>query len=510
MYHSYYFLSRLSAELNSRLNGTRLMECFSQEKDELILGFYNGESQLWYMKADFKQGSGILTFPSGFGRTRSNSVNLFQEQIGADVLNVRQTKNDRSFHLNFNNGLSLCFKMYGQRSNLILHRNGSPVAVFNNHLKKDLNAGIPEDRDLNLQKADFLSNPGGLRKSLPIFDKWMWQWWESHTQTFSPEKSWEFLQEMQLTMLNGPFLLCKVDKEVIISFFEMGEILEKVDNPLEASNRFYQYFWQVNQFLKTKEMVAKNLEQELFRVQQQIQNTQKQLENAEDSQGYRKQADLIMAFPHEILPGSDQTILPDFETGKPIEIKLKKDLSIPENAARLYKKAKGSIHEKQQLEQRLVLWKNRKAELSKKRTELDTVLYFKDLKPFLAEKFKKGEEEESRPYYLHEVEGFEIRVGKNAKSNDDLLRITRKDDLWLHARDSTGSHVVIVIQKGKKTPNSVIERAAELAAFHSKSKSDSLCPVMVTERKYVRKNKSMLPGQVRVEREKTILIKPKG
>ena len=54
----------------------------------------------------------------------------------------------------------------------------------------------------------------------------------------------------------------------------------------------------------------------------------------------------------------------------------------------------------------------------------------------------------------------------------------------------------------------VIERAAELAAYYSKRKTDSLCPVTYTPRKYVRKKKGAPPGQVIVEREEVIMVKP--
>jgi predicted ribosome quality control (RQC) complex YloA/Tae2 family protein len=103
---------------------------------------------------------------------------------------------------------------------------------------------------------------------------------------------------------------------------------------------------------------------------------------------------------------------------------------------------------------------------------------------------------------------FEIRVGKNAKANDELLRISHKDDLWLHARDVPGSHVLVKTKKGKNTPQPVIQRAAELAAHYSRASGEKLVPVMLTERKYVRKIKGSAAGLVKVEREKTILVEP--
>jgi predicted ribosome quality control (RQC) complex YloA/Tae2 family protein len=89
------------------------------------------------------------------------------------------------------------------------------------------------------------------------------------------------------------------------------------------------------------------------------------------------------------------------------------------------------------------------------------------------------------------------------------LKLSHKDDLWLHAKDVSGSHVIIKYQSGKNFPKDVIERAAQLAAYNSKRKNESLCPVMVTAKKYVRKRKGDPAGAVVVEREEVIMVEPK-
>jgi predicted ribosome quality control (RQC) complex YloA/Tae2 family protein len=70
--------------------------------------------------------------------------------------------------------------------------------------------------------------------------------------------------------------------------------------------------------------------------------------------------------------------------------------------------------------------------------------------------------------------------------------------------------VIIKNQPGKKFPSTVIERAAELAAFYSKRKTDSLCPVIVTPKKYVRKLKGMPEGAVIVDKEDVVMVVPRG
>ncbi len=112
-------------------------------------------------------------------------------------------------------------------------------------------------------------------------------------------------------------------------------------------------------------------------------------------------------------------------------------------------------------------------------------------------------------YHEFEFKGFRILVGRNAEANDKLtLKYSYKDDLWLHAKDVAGSHVLIKYQSGKNFPKDVIEYAAGLAAYNSKRKNESLCPVAFTQKKYVRKRKGDPAGMVVVEREEVILVAP--
>jgi predicted ribosome quality control (RQC) complex YloA/Tae2 family protein len=123
----------------------------------------------------------------------------------------------------------------------------------------------------------------------------------------------------------------------------------------------------------------------------------------------------------------------------------------------------------------------------------------------------KKKQEAPAPYREFEFNGYKIWVGKSAEGNDTLtLRYGYKEDLWLHAKDVAGSHVLIKHQSGKNFPKDVIERGAQLAAFFSKRKNETLCPVSVTPRKYVRKRKGDPAGAVVVEREEVVMVVPRG
>ena len=221
-----------------------------------------------------------------------------------------------------------------------------------------------------------------------------------------------------------------------------------------------------------------------------------------------------MANLHTLKAGEELVILPNFyQENHPIEIKLKRALSPQKNAEVFYTKAKKQHLEISRLQQTILHKQEEIADIERKIDQLETVSDLKALRSLLKTvDFGNSLEKqaESLPYHSFEFNGYKILVGKNAISNDKLtLKHSHKDDLWLHAKDVAGSHVLIKYQSGKKFPKDVIERGAQLAAYFSKRKNESLCPVAVTPRKYVRKRKGDPSGAVIVEREEVILVEPK-
>jgi hypothetical protein len=105
--------------------------------------------------------------------------------------------------------------------------------------------------------------------------------------------------------------------------------------------------------------------------------------------------------------------------------------------------------------------------------------------------------------------GLEIRVGRGAAANDELtFRESSPNDVWLHARESAGAHVVLRWQKDGKPPARALEEAAVLAALHSKSRGAALVPVDWTRRKYVRRARGGAPGSVIVQRSQSVMVRP--
>ena len=108
------------------------------------------------------------------------------------------------------------------------------------------------------------------------------------------------------------------------------------------------------------------------------------------------------------------------------------------------------------------------------------------------------------------TDGLSILVGKTAKDNDHLtLKVANPDDLWLHARGTPGSHVVVRLEKGATVPPETLKDAATLTLWFSDLRKSGKGEVIYTLRKFVKKGKGFKPGSVTVEREKSLWIELK-
>jgi predicted ribosome quality control (RQC) complex YloA/Tae2 family protein len=107
-------------------------------------------------------------------------------------------------------------------------------------------------------------------------------------------------------------------------------------------------------------------------------------------------------------------------------------------------------------------------------------------------------------------DGFEVLVGRNDRDNDVLtFRVARSLDIWMHAADYPGSHVVISNPSRNPVPQRTIAEAAELAAFYSQAKREGKAAVHYTQRKFISKPPRAKPGLVRLSSFKTILVTPR-
>lgn len=104
--------------------------------------------------------------------------------------------------------------------------------------------------------------------------------------------------------------------------------------------------------------------------------------------------------------------------------------------------------------------------------------------------------------------GRKLLVGKGAADNDALtLHVARPHDLWLHAKDRTGAHVIVPLDKGQTCASEDLIDAAHLAAHFSDGREEKVVDIQYTDRRYLRKPKGSPPGFVVVDREKVLVLR---
>ncbi|MFT5480503.1 MAG: putative ribosome quality control (RQC) complex YloA/Tae2 family protein, partial [Bacteroidia bacterium] len=289
-------------------------------------------------------------------------------------------------------------------------------------------------------------------------------------------------------------------------------IVETYSNTLNAFHEFGRLFLTQNRSEHLKNELLAPLLKEKKLLEGKISKTEKSLKMQKNKEDYQQLGDLLMANLHQIKRNTEQVKLLNFYTNQEVSIALKRDLSPQDNAARYYKKAK-NVHLDFQHRRGLLTTYN--ADILKVEAQIEQVAETLSHKELLkltktATQEKSATElKKTMPYRSFEKEGFEIWLGKNSKGNDEVLHRGKSNDMWLHAREVAGSHVLIRNPEGKTIPKTVLEYAAIIAAANSKNKSNTLVPVIYTERKYVRKFKGALPGQVKVDRESVVMVDPR-
>ncbi len=412
---------------------------------------------------------------------------------------------------------SILFKMHGNRANVLLFEGQRFAEMFRKNIVADSTIQIQKlDRDIDWSFEAFEKNIGNLPALYYTFGKVVWRYLKSTGfDSATTKKKWDMIQTVVAELENPTYRVAMLDNKPILSLVEIGETVTKWKDPIGALNDFYYQRTSVQALIKARNSLLAELRSRLVSSHNYILKNGEKLEEVKGSDRYREWADLLMANLHLIDSHAEKVILENiYHDNRPEEIPMKKDLSPQKNAEIYYRKSKNQQTEIARLQESLA---NKQAEITTLEKILHDVEHAPDVKSLKAIEVafrataNQKQEKVSRPYYEFTVDGFEIRVGRSAQHNDILTtKLSHKDDLWLHAKDVAGSHVVIRHQAGKKFPKNVIERAAQLAAYNSKRRNESLCPVIVVPRKFVRKRKGDPAGVVAVEREEVIMVEPRS
>lgn len=262
--------------------------------------------------------------------------------------------------------------------------------------------------------------------------------------------------------------------------------------------------------------LIRRVENELQKNRHKLKKQEKELLATDNAEEFRQKGELLTTFLHQAPNDQDQVILDNYYTNQPITIALDKALTPSQNAQRYFKRyqklkeavkyltdlieeTKATILYLESVE--TVLNQAGLEEIAEIREELIQTGFIRRRQREKIQKRKKPEQ------YLASDGKTIIYVGRNNLQNEELtFKMARKEELWFHAKDIPGSHVVI---SGNLDPSDEVKTdAAELAAYFSKGRLSNLVQVDMIEVKKLNKPTGGKPGFVTYTGQKTLRVTP--
>lgn len=498
-------------------------------------------------------------------KNKRNALIQFRQLEKQKLISVQWNFLDRLMVLDFVGDFSIVVKGYGRFSNVILWQKSTLMvdSIFRLHLKSDWDFNLNEDLKLpivytfsnfnqtkiNLQWDSLLKlidstaasdSLAGIQKDVKPQDLFRSELTSPENETSQSvsnsdeDKSKPYLDvlDTEISDSNWKYFVKTVKYDEIPNKLKCSKNI-----PNESAGKTHLSYlinwilypviygmnrmvdqWEVYQketsasiseffFVKNKESRIGQCKSTVKSLNTHLKQINTRISEIQNRRSFKELGDILISNCHAIKPGVSEPLLYDYYTDQRIRIKINPDLSCAENAERFYKKSKKENIELDVLNKQLeeANYKFHAAELLLNRLEnCHTHADLQSLKNFeLPVTSKKSKQSDNLPYKQHFFEGFELWQGKSSKSNDEMLKLASKNDLWFHTADFSGSHIILR-KKGKSFPASAIQYAAKLAAMNSKGKNQSLLTVMITERKFVSKPKGANPGEVSVFKYETM------
>lgn len=262
--------------------------------------------------------------------------------------------------------------------------------------------------------------------------------------------------------------------------------------------------------------LIRRVENELQKNRQKLKKQEKELQATENAEEFRQKGELLTTFLHQVPNDQDQVILDNYYTNQPITISLDKALTPNQNAQKYFKryqKLKEAVKYLTDLieETKATILYLESVETVLNQAGLDEIAEIREeliqtgfIRRRQREKIQKRKKPEK---YLASDGKTIILVGRNNLQNEELtFKIARKEELWFHAKNIPGSHVVI---SGNLNPSDEVKTdAAELAAYYSKGRLSNLVQVDMIEVKKLNKPTGGKPGFVTYTGQKTLRVTP--
>lgn len=535
-----FFLHHIVEELRSELVNGRIQKINQPFEQELVLQIRsNRQSHRLLLSAHPVFGRIQLTQTTFENPAQpSTFIMVLRKYLqGALIESIEQVENDRIVEMTVSNKneigdhiqATLIIEIMGKHSNILLvDKSSHKILEVIKHV------GFSQNSYRTLPPGSTYIAPPSTESLNPF--------------TIKDEKLFEILQTQELTAKNLQSLFQGLGRDtanelerILVSeklsafrnFFNQETkpcLTETSFSPVPFANQAEEPFANLSDLLDTyyknkaerdrvKQQASeliRRVENELQKNRHKLKKQEKELLATDNAEEFRQKGELLTTFLHQVPNDQDQVILDNYYTNQPIMIALDKALTPNQNAQRYFKRyqklkeavkyltdlieeTKATILYLESVE--TVLNQAGLEEIAEIREELIQTGFIRRRQREKIQKRKKLEQ------YLASDGKTIIYVGRNNLQNEELtFKMARKEELWFHAKDIPGSHVVI---SGNLDPSDAVKTdAAELAAYFSQGRLSNLVQVDMIEVKKLNKPTGGKPGFVTYTGQKTLRVTP--
>ena len=534
-----FFLHHMTEELRRELLGGRIQKINQPFEQELVL----------QIRSNRKSHKLLLSAHSVFGRVQLTDTTFENPAVpntfimvmrkylqGAVIEAIQQVENDRILEISVSNkneigdsvAVTLVIEIMGKHSNIILLDKSSGKII---EAIKHVGFSQNSYRTI-LPGSTYVAPPQtGSLNSFTVGDEKLFE--ILHTEDLEPKRLQQIFQGLgrdTATELSGRLTADKL--KTFRAFFAsptQPSLTEKSFSALlfsdsktqmstlsELLDTFYKDKAERDRVNQQASELIRRVENELEKNRKKLVKQEEELLATENAEEFRQKGELLTTFLHQVPNDQNQVELDNYYTGEKISISLDKALTPNQNAQRYFKryqKLKEAVKHLTSLieETRTTILYLESVETALAQASLTEIAEIREeliqtgfIRRRQREKIQKRQKPEK---YLATDGQTIILVGRNNLQNDELtFKIAKKDELWFHAKDIPGSHVVIT---GNLQPSDEVKTdAAELAAYFSKARLSNLVQVDMIETRKLNKPTGGKPGFVTYTGQKTLRVTP--
>ncbi|MBQ0099156.1 MAG: NFACT family protein [Firmicutes bacterium] len=548
-------LRYLAEELNSIFKGGKVNRIVAPSNDEVVLTIYNGKRTYKFL-IDVNPVSpriGVTEEEKPSPLTAPNFCMLLRKHLlNAELKGISLIGFDRIVRVDFfssneffdGENKSLYIELMGRYSNVILTKDDivlgcnrginnfcdsvRPLIVGLKYNFPPVNEKLlPSDESLiklfdNVNISETVNliceKVQGIAKSTAqkIVDEYL----EHNDYKIIDGKTfYKFLNEFLYNHSKQPVVVLNNGKVVDVCVFPYNEEKTIPFNFLyEAEEYYFNEKYREKNLTEKKNRAFGVINALIKKAKKRISTINGRIEETKDIEKLKLYGELLIANIYRLKNGESEVSLENYyDENKIVTIPLNVNLSIKQNAENYYKKYQKQkrslltlIPQKEQAEQELLYYESlyEMCVLADNLNDIELVIFELEENGLIKKQnnFTK-KKVETKQYRLYNIEGFNVKVGRNNIENDKLTFSSKPENLWVHAKDYHSSHIIIEVE-GKTLTEKIIKSACEICAYYSKGREGGKTEIVVTEKKNVKKPPKSKLGFCTYLNYKSYMVEP--